>query len=129
MKKFKSKAEAFASQNYEPAAVTITGVPDRHVEALKAVADLFVLHDAVNPKFQPDFDNRSQYKFQNYFLPGSPSGVGFRFDYAGDWCSYSVVGSRLVSESEKAAEHVSELGSDAYKALMVYQRETKTKSK
>lgn len=125
MNKFESTEAAFASQNFDPAKVKIEGVPERHVEALKRAAELFILHDAVNPEFQPDYDNYNQDKFENVYAPGSPSGGGFRFHGVVSWRTRSLVGSRLVSESREAAEHVNELGHEAYKGLMVYQRPIK----
>lgn len=122
MKKFESAEEAFASQNFNPNAVTITGVPEKHLNAVIAFIKLCVAHDAVNPEFQPDYDNDDQRKFENVFSPGSPSGARFSFDVNDGWWTDSDVGSRLVSESGDAARHVAEICHDEYKEMMVYQR-------
>jgi hypothetical protein len=122
MKKFNTPAEAFASQNYDPSAVKIEGVPAQHLEAAKAFINLCVAHDAVNPEFQPDFTDYDQDKFEVDHEMGSPSGAGFAYyDYA-YWIPYSSVGSRLVSESSDAAEHIAELFHDDFKAMKVYER-------
>ena len=125
MKTFNNKEEVFASQNYDPAAVEIKGVPEHHVAALKALANLFVAHDAVNPDFQPDFTDRNQDKFEIVHVMGSPSGSGFSFCVYGHWGSDSHVGSRLVSENTDAAEHIAELFDDDFKAFKVYERPIK----
>lgn len=123
MKKFENREAAFASQNYDPNAVEITGIPAHHVDAVKAFANLCVAHDAVNPKFNPDFTN-SDWKYSPYFVMGDPSGAGFAFygyDFRG---SYSLVGARLSSESSDATKHIAEICEPDYRAMMVYDRKT-----
>lgn len=126
MKKVTLK-EAFAKENLDADAIEIKGVPERHVEALKAIAQLFVMHDAVNPDFQPDYTDFNQYKYENWFRPGSPSGVGFSYDGYAHWSTSSLVGARLVSASSEAAEHIASECEDQYKKLMVYERPTAKK--
>ena len=124
MKKFKTKEEALASQNFDPSKVTITGVPERHLEAVKSIINLFVGYDAVNPDFQADFTDYNKLKYENVYKPGSRSGRGFSYYDYDYWYSVSCVGSRLVSESPEAAEHIDELFHEDFKNLMVYQRKT-----
>lgn len=125
MKKFNSPQEALASQNFDPTAVKIEGVPEQHLEAVKSFINLCVGHDAVNPEFQPNYEDYSQMKYENYFELGSPAGVGFSFGGSADWLTGSLVGSRLVSESSDASRHVAELFKEDYKKMMVYQRKKK----
>jgi hypothetical protein len=125
MQEFKSKEEAFASQNYDPSKVKMEGVPEHIVAAALAFVNLAVAHDAVNPEFVPDYENYDQYKYENCHEVGSPSGVGFRFDCADRWFAYSGVGSRLVSESRKAAELIAKICNDDYTAMKVYDRSLK----
>ncbi|NHM07992.1 hypothetical protein G4D82_12225 [Flavobacterium sp. CYK-4] len=122
MKKFENRDAAFASQNYDPSAVVITGVPEHHVEALKAVANLFVAHDAVNPDFKPNYEDPAQRKYEAIHDMGSPSGAGFSYVGYGDWWSGSGVGARLVSETGTAAEHIAEICDQDYKVMKVYDR-------
>ena len=124
MKKFKTSKEAFASQNFDPNAVQITGVPEQHLDAVKAFINLCVVHDAVNPKFNPDFKDYGQSKYSNFFEMGSPSGVGFSFFGYDDWRTDSDVGSRLVSESSEASKLIAKICKDDYKTMMVYSRKT-----
>ena len=96
MKKIKNLKDAFAKDGLDPEKIEIIGVPERHIEAVKAFAKLCVVHDAVNPNFNPNWENSRQYKYQNWFRLGSPSGVGFSYaDYV-YWRTRSAVGSRLV---------------------------------
>ncbi|WP_202703121.1 hypothetical protein [Flavobacterium sp. UGB4466] len=125
MKKNASIEEIFESENLDVNAIVVTGIPERHVEAIKAIAKLMVATDYHNPNFKPDFTNYDQYKYSPIAEMGSPSGVGFSYDYCDDWHSLSFVGSRLVSESREVAKRVFDNHEDLYKAFMVYEREVK----
>ena len=125
MKKFNNREEAFASQDFDPTKVVITGVPERHLEAAKAFINLCVGHDAVNPNFDIDYEKLNQYKYEALHRMGSPSGVGFAFDDDGRWHTRSDVGARLSSESRQACEHIAEIFDKDYKAMKIYKREVK----
>lgn len=121
-KEINSVQEAFAIEGLDPSAISISGVPERHVEALVALAKLFVVHDHVNPEYTPDYRNHKR-KFEPIHEMGSPSGGGFSFG-AGRvyWYSVSHVGSRLVSESAEKARHIARICHKEYKAFKVYDR-------
>ena len=123
MKKFESREEAFASQNFDPTAVTMQGVPAHIVEAAKAFINLCVAHDAVNPEFVPDYSDYGQDKYEIFHEMGSPSGAGFSYRGYDRWVTYSCVGSRLVSESPEAAKHIGELFDDDFRAMKIYERQ------
>jgi hypothetical protein len=122
MKEFESREAAFASQNYDPNAVEMKGVPAHIVEAAKGFINACVGHDAVNEGFHPDYKNYSQDKWESYHNMGSPSGAGFSLRDHGLGGSSSFVGARLVSENRKAADHVNKLFEPDYKAMKVYDR-------
>lgn len=122
MKKITSVKEAFALENLDPDKIEITGVPQRHVDALKALAELFVVVDAVNPEFKPDYEKQNQPKYEPWWRMGSPSGSGFSFCVFDRWSSYSRVGARLVSENREAGNYIAEKFKDLYKRFMVYDR-------
>ncbi|WP_035677883.1 hypothetical protein [Flavobacterium limnosediminis] len=125
MKDHKTVEEIFALENLDANAVTVTGIPERHVEAVIAIAKLFVVVDHENPDFQPDFTKYEQRKYSPVADMGSPSGVGFSYYDFVLWNTYSLVGARLVSESREKAKAIFENYPDLYKAFMVYQREIK----
>lgn len=125
MKKNASIEEIFESENLDLNAIVVTGIPERHVEAVKAIAKLMVAVDYHNPDFKPDFTDYDQYKYSPYIEMGSPSGVGFSFHYYDYWGASSTVGSRLVSESSEVAKRVFKNHEDLYKTFMVYDREVK----
>jgi hypothetical protein len=117
--------EIFALENLNANEITISGIPERHIEAVKAIAKLFVVVDHHNPNFQPDYTNYSQDKFEPFFELGSPSGVGFSFHVCDHWATDSGVGARLVSESRKTTRLIAENYPELYEKFMVYQRELK----
>lgn len=117
--------QIFESENLDVNAIEIKGIPERHIEAVKAIAKLMVATDYHNPKFQPDFTDYSQGKYSPVALASSPSGVGCSFNGYVGWGTYSGVGSRLVSESSETAKLLFQNHEDLYKAFMVYEREVK----
>lgn len=117
--------EIFESENLNVNEIVVSGIPERHIEAVKAIAKLFVATDFHNPKFQPDFTNYEQDKYSAVARMGSPSGVGFAYAYCDRWASVSDVGSRLISESSETAELLFENYKDLFEAFMVYQRDIK----
>ena len=125
MPKFKSREEAFASQNYDPAKVTISGIPDHIVTAVMGFANLCVVHDAENPEFDIDFENYDQYKFSAWHKMGSPSGALCAFGGLGCDLSNSHVGARLSSQDRETARHIAKICDQDYKDMKVYKREVK----
>lgn len=117
--------EIFANENLDANAITVSGIPERHIAAVIAMAKLFVVVDHHNPDFQPDYSDFSQPKYEPIFELGSPSGARFAF-YDHDYCwTFSGVGSRLVSESSAKTRLIAENYPELYKEIMVYERELK----
>jgi hypothetical protein len=125
MSNIKTVEEIFALENLNANEITISGIPERHIEAVKAIAKLFVVVDHHNPNFQPDYTDYNQDKFEPFFEMGSPAGVGFSYDDCASWPAFSDVGARLVSESRKTTKLISKNYPELYQKFMVYQRELK----
>lgn len=125
MSKVATIEEIFESENLNVNEIVISGIPERHIEAVKALAKLFVVTDFHNKNFQPDYENYEQYKYSALARMGSPAGVGFAYDGCDGWNSGSLVGSRLVSESPEIAKMIFENHKDLYKTFMVYERDVK----
>ena len=125
-KEINSVEDAFAIEGLDPKAITITGVPERHVESLVALAKLFVVHDHVNAGWTPDYTKMDR-KYEAVHNMGSSSGGGFSFDAHDDWSADSAVGSRLVSQDGKKARHIANICHEEYKAFKVYDRTSKLK--
>ncbi|OXB01720.1 hypothetical protein B0A75_04575 [Flavobacterium oncorhynchi] len=80
----------------------------------KLVAKVF------NEGWIPDWANSSEYKYFPYFTMGSPSGVGFSYNYYVYWDTLSDVGSRLAFKSSDLAEYAGKLfEEEIYKPLFV----------
>ncbi|MEM8564916.1 MAG: hypothetical protein AAGF85_00550 [Bacteroidota bacterium] len=78
---------------------------------------LKLLAKSLNEGWEPDWDDRSQYKYYPWFEMGGSSGFRF-FDYD-FWLSCSGVGSRLCFKSRKLAEHAATAFQDLYKDYML----------
>jgi adenosine deaminase len=124
MKKLASIKEAFKKEGLDIDKLEIIGCPERHVEAAKAIIKMWVGYDHVNSGFNPDWTNYEQYKYQNFYKMGSSSVVGFSYSVYDYWGTASAVGSRLTSESWKAAEYIGEHPEflELAKTVMIYQR-------
>lgn len=124
MKNLPSIKEAFEKEGLDIDKIEITGCPERHIEAAKAFIKLCVGHDSVNPNWNPDYTNRNEWKYENWWKMGSSSGVGFSYGDYGSWLAYSGVGSRLVSETREKSQAIgnSEEYQELFKAMMVYDR-------
>lgn len=127
MLKVNSVQEAFEKEGLDANKITVTGVPERHVNAVIALAKLFVVNDHLHPNFNPDYTNYSQDKYEPWFRMGSSSGVGFSSHDYGRWSAISGSGSRLAYENIDIMEEVVENTEflELYKAFMVYNREVK----
>lgn len=126
MKNFTSIKEAFEKEGLDVDKIEIIGVPQRHVEAAKAIIKSWVGTDHVNEDYNPNWKD-SNYKYQNYYWMGSSSGVGFSFDVCDRWVTYSLVGSRLVSENRENSKFIGEHPEflELAKTWMVYNRPAK----
>ena len=131
MKKIESVKAAFKQEGLNVDEIKIEGFPERHIEALIALGKLMVVHDQVNPEFDVDYGNYNQMKYESYFYhpQDSPSGVGFRL-YGVDFnWTISVVGARLVSESDEAARYIATHPEfkELYNKFLSYKRPIKKK--
>jgi hypothetical protein len=117
--------EAFKRENLDINAITVQGVPERHVEAVIAYAKLITGADHVDGDGALDFTDRSQYKYSAYAVMGSPSGAGFSFDGHAYWISLSRVGSRLSFKKSEAATWFFKRNIELFKKVMVYNRDLK----
>jgi hypothetical protein len=116
--------QACKNQGYDAEKVMpdLSMYPEKHREALAAVAQLFILSDDANKDFEPDYNNNYQRKYSPWVDmetdENNPS--GFRFDgavyvYSG---TYADLGSRLVFPNEKATKEFFEENIELYKALL-----------
>lgn len=123
MSKIVSIEEAFKKEGLDAGKVTIQGIPERHVEAVIAIAKLFVGADHADGDGILDYTDYSQPKFSAFAEMGDPSGAGFAyFDYV-YWYSLSDVGARLSFKQRETAKEFFNENIDLFKGFMVYKRE------
>jgi len=98
----------------------VSAFPPPHQVALTAVGKLFIIADALNEGWQPNWNNNDEYKYYPWFDmekdKNNPS--GFRLycvdcDFAG-----SFVGSRLCFKSKALAEYAGKQFIKLYKDYM-----------
>lgn len=86
-------------------------------KALLALAKLFIIIEAINDGWKPDWNNYDEYKYYPWFdlkkEENNPS--GFRLDGVVYDCTYSRVGSRLCFASREKAEYAAKQFEDLYK--------------
>lgn len=122
MSKIISIEEAFKLENLDINAVSVKGIPERHVEAVIAFAKLIVGADHADGDGVLDFTNYSQDKFSVIAEMGSPSGVGFSYRGYDGWNAGSHVGARLSFKKRETAKNFFTENLELYKKFMVYER-------
>jgi len=125
-KRVQSFAAACKVEKLDPKKLIIklAGFPKDYVNALIAIAQLFIIVKAANrlanngKEWKPNWDDTSQYKYYPWFwMDGGSS--GFRFGGYADWDSASNVGSRLAFKTREDAEYYGKKFLSLYKAFMV----------
>jgi hypothetical protein len=86
--------------------------------AINAYAKLFIIAQALNQGWKPDWSNSNEYKWYPYFDMQAGAGLSY-YDFVG-WDSFSGVGSRLCFKSRELAEYAGKQFTDIYKAAYVF---------
>lgn len=99
---------------------TVFDDPDDHLVNYQTAV---VLVRAINEKREPNWDDASEWKYQNYFdMRGSS---GFRFRDYGLWLSDSYVGSRLCFFNPEHGKYLAEKFPDVFKNFMLIVKKIK----
>jgi|GEM_PF-5714919 len=120
-----SVKEAFEIEGLDQSKVDVIGIPDRHKEAVIAIAKLFVAADHADGDGVLDYTNYQQRKYNAIPEMGSPSGAGFRYGDYVYWSAHSSVGARLSFKESDAAKKFFAENIELFKAFMVYERDFK----
>jgi hypothetical protein len=122
----KSFEEACAARGYDPAAILpdMSAMPVRHQAALQATAKLYIIAEALNEGWEPDWDDDGQYKYYPWFdlevhKKNNPTGFRFygsRYDYSG---TYSTGGSRLCFRTRELSDYAGKTFVELYRNMMV----------
>jgi hypothetical protein len=119
--KIKTFEDACKALKLDPSKVlpSVEGLPN--AGAIVAAAKLFIIAQALNGNWIPDWNDGDQYKYFPWFDmekdQNNPS--GFRLDDVTYNYAYSHVGSRLCFKSRDLAEYAATQFIDLYKDLMV----------
>lgn len=123
MEQIKTFEDACKALNLDPEKVLpdVSAFPPPHQAALIAAGKLFIVADALNEGWKPDWNN-DEYKYYPWFdlekdEEDNPS--GFRLDSVYYYYSGSDVSSRLCFKSRDIAEYAGTQFVDLYRDLMV----------
>jgi hypothetical protein len=107
--KIKTFEEACKLKGISPLALPeVSMLPAEHQKALIAVYKLYIITEALNEGWKPNWNDASEWKYFPYFLVKSnaknPGGTGLSCN---DYCFdlYSAVGSRLCFKSSDLAKY------------------------
>lgn len=124
MERIKTFEEACKVLNLDPEKVLpdVSAFLPPHQAALTAAGKLFIIADALNEGWKPDWNNDDEWKYYPWFdmekdEDNNPS--GFRLDGVDFSCAGSGVGSRLCFKSREIAEYAGTQFIDLYRDLMV----------
>lgn len=95
----------------------------RHQKALQAIYKLFIIFEAINDGWTPDWFNTGQYKYFPWLQVKASKSLssGFGFSRSSYLCSSALtfVGSRLCTDSSEKALYIAEQFQDEYKDFML----------
>jgi hypothetical protein len=123
MEQIKTFEDACKVLNLDPVKVLpdVSAFPPTHQAALTAAGKLFIIADALNEGWKPDWNDDDEYKYYPWFDlekdKNNPS--GFRLFGVFCNCTDSSVGSRLCFKSRDIAEYAGTQFVDLYRDLMV----------
>jgi len=113
---------AFKKQNLERLTLTDipAKVPERFRLAWLRVYELFVVFEAINNGWVPDWNNQNEYKYFPWFeIKVSGSGFVFANSYSDYACTHSTVGSRLCTDRSEKALFIAEIFGKEYADLFL----------
>ena len=125
MKKIKSFEDACKALGLDPTKVPeVSMLPEKHQKALIAYYKLFIIAEALNAGWQPNWNDWDEYKYYPWLSVEaseentSGSGLSF-FDYAHAH-SHSTVGSRLCFKTREIAEYAFEQFKELYEQAFLF---------
>lgn len=132
MSKTKTQTDAPLITSYEEACQKLEipdGIPDvstfptKHQASLIAFAKLVIIAEALNDKWEPDWNNGDEYKYYPWFDmevdENNPSGFRFNDSYCEWTFTYSAGGSRLCFRTRALSDYAGKTFESLYRELMV----------
>lgn len=101
----------------------VSMLPIKHQKAIVANYKLFVIAEALNDGWVPDWNDSNEWKYYPWFYMSGDkdnvSGSAFSYYHYADDHSYSNAGSRLSYKSSELAEYAGNTFLDLYKDLFI----------
>ena len=125
MEFIKTFEEACSKLSLDPLQIlpNLSFYPKTHQKSVIAISKLFIIAEAVNEGWKPNWNDRSQYKWFPWFDmevdENNPS--GFRFYASGYVLSFTGTagGSRLCFKTKEKSNHVGKIFIDLFRDIMV----------
>jgi hypothetical protein len=113
MENIKTFEDACKVLNLDPEKILpdVSFVPQQHQAAITAATKLFIIANALNGGWKPDWNNLDQHKW----FPWFDMEKGFRLCSVGYYYGLSSVGSRLCFRSKEIAKYAANQFLDLYK--------------
>jgi hypothetical protein len=122
----KTFEEACKKLKLDPAAILpdVSRFPAKHQKAITATAKMYIVAEALNEGWEPNWNDSDEYKYFPWFdmeedKKNNPSGfrfVGTYFDYS---VTYSAGGSRLCFKSQKLSDYCATQFVELWRDMMV----------
>jgi len=101
----------------------VSMLPEKYRKSQIALFKLHVIAEVLNDGWEPDYSDRSQWKYTPWFTVEATkektSGVGLSFDDCGPWAAFTVVGVRLCFKDEETAEYAGKQFKELYEDLFL----------
>ena len=115
------EALAFCGYPEKSNQIDTSKYPEKHREAIQAVADLFIIHEAYNDREDADYNDWDQNKY--YIVwdlevdKNNPSGFRFRDSYYEYSFTYAIGGPRLCFLKKEDIAHAIEHHIELYRKV------------
>ena len=110
MNKIKTFEDACKALKLSPKALPdVSGLPEKHRNALIAHYKLVIIAEALNEGWQPNWNDSDEYKYYPWFEikanKKKPAGFGFSYTHYDFWSTHTTVGSRLCFKSRELSDY------------------------
>jgi len=118
-KRIKSFKDACKKENVDPAKLPdVSMIPEGMGKAILAMYRLFIIFQAINDGWTPDWGNRNQYKYFPWYWVLS-SGFGFAVSHYYPANASTRAGSRLCTDSSEKALYIAKTFEQEYKEYLL----------
>jgi hypothetical protein len=118
--------DACGKLKLDPATILpdVSCFPEKHRKALTAMAKMYLIAEALNDGWQPDWNNDDEYKYYPWFdleydKDDNPSGFRFLVTFYGYTYTYSAGGSRLCFRTKQLSDYCASTFIELWRDMIV----------